>query len=317
MNKGNLSIIHYACLASLLHMAPFTTFADQAITKTLDKSNQSTTVLEIDINNLATEAVLDTKDKFEAILFDQQSQITYGKLDWDKNRAEGRITFEVNGKTEQTGLHISDIEALNLSDQYSTLLNGLHEAGIAHFSLSQNSTDTIEVDSKVKEPMLISPMARLPTIPATGEFESVTPKHLSNPHNNPIWPESGITRHAHGWAYDPDRPSESVWIHFYGIRRSSNDLEFIGSVLANKSRPDINQRYGISGSHGWSTVVPESWDIDGVHDLDGTCFDLPVQMTIDVQCSVRFHAYAIDRTGDGNTRLRNSPYLITATKYQW
>lgn len=59
-----------------------------------------------------------------------------------------------------------------------------------------------------------------------------------------------------GWAYDPDEPSKSLEIHVYvGGPAGSAQAEGHGGVMANHYRPDVNNAYGISGSHGFSSTI--------------------------------------------------------------
>jgi hypothetical protein len=267
----------------------------------------------VDTSKFATEAISDTNEKFEAILFDQQSQITYGHLYWDKNKSVGKITFEDGDNTDQISLQITDLSEIEPSERYSALLDGLYEAGIARFSMHEVNAISKQDSSKQAISSAVTVMSVVPR----GVFDAVTPKALTNMYIE--WPKTGITRTAHGWAFDPDRPSESVWVHFYG---TGGDLthKYIGAVLANKSRPDVNRAFGISGSHGWSTPVPEDWDIDGYLDMPNACITSTGVPFIEYACSVRFYAYAIDRTGDGPKRLNNNDgegyFDIQTAKYQ-
>lgn len=53
-----------------------------------------------------------------------------------------------------------------------------------------------------------------------------------------------------GWAYDPDKPGESITIHVYvsGL--------LVANVTTGIERPDVNAAFGITGAHGFDTIVP-------------------------------------------------------------
>lgn len=306
-----LNTLQYTGLAFLLFCSPFVTQADQLSsfpTNNLATSNNSVElppIRAIDTSTFATEATSDTDEKFEAILFDQQSQITYGKLYWDKKTSTGTIKFEYGNNTDEIQLNISDINEIEPSQRYSVLLDGLFEAGIAQFNMPNDDASTRRDHAKEILSLPITPRA-LNTI---GAFTLINPAHRTTGLLNM---DLNIVRLATGWGYDPDRPSESTWIHFYGRRGSEQKLEYIGPVFANESSPEVNRTFGISGSHGWSAVVPEGWDIDNNGDLEYECKpeNLPI-WGIYYRCQVEFYGYVIDRTGDGNSRFINSPYTIS------
>lgn len=95
--------------------------------------------------------------------------------------------------------------------------------------------------------------------------------------NNPRGDFNGIEAsgpnkvYVHGWAYDPDVPSERIPVHVY--------VDAAGTALeTDQHRTDVNQVNGIGGDHGW-----------GAH--------------LDAAPGSRVCAYAIDATGQGPTRL--------------
>ena len=59
-----------------------------------------------------------------------------------------------------------------------------------------------------------------------------------------------------GWAFDPDSPSASIAVHIYvGGPAGSSSCECYG-IDANKSSPDVNKVYGISGNHRFDVTIP-------------------------------------------------------------
>ena len=62
------------------------------------------------------------------------------------------------------------------------------------------------------------------------------------------------TIYVRGWAYDKDIPSQSIKVHVYvGGPWNSGAPGY--EISANVSRPDVNQTFGISGKHGFSTTI--------------------------------------------------------------
>ncbi|MEK7596678.1 MAG: hypothetical protein AAB450_01020 [Patescibacteria group bacterium] len=86
-----------------------------------------------------------------------------------------------------------------------------------------------------------------------------------------------------GWAYDPDDTSAQIGVHFYAGGRAGEGGVFIGSAVANVSRPDVNSTTGVTGNHGFSFTVPPSLHDGATHAI---------------------YAYGINSTG--STNLNNS-----------
>ncbi len=93
---------------------------------------------------------------------------------------------------------------------------------------------------------------------------------------------------ALGWAYDPDQSVTSIPVHFY------IDGTYAGQTTTNTSRPDVNQAFGITGNHGYSWSIPNSYRNGVTH-----------QMSV----------YGIDIGGNGstNSQLTNSPRSFNLT----
>ncbi len=64
--------------------------------------------------------------------------------------------------------------------------------------------------------------------------------------------DSGHCSILSGWVVDRDRPSSSINVHVYADGRAGDGGNYIGSYLANASRPDVNSALGVSGNHGFS-----------------------------------------------------------------
>ena len=60
-----------------------------------------------------------------------------------------------------------------------------------------------------------------------------------------------------GWAYDPDDVSASLSIHVYA-KDGAGNATFVGSTVANKSRPDVHSAYGCGNNHGFEATFDTS-----------------------------------------------------------
>jgi hypothetical protein len=71
---------------------------------------------------------------------------------------------------------------------------------------------------------------------------------------------------AAGWSLDPDNPSQSNTVHFY-IDGPAGSGTFIGSIVANIPRPDVNQTTGYPGNHGYNFPIPNQYRDGRQHTL--------------------------------------------------
>jgi hypothetical protein len=62
---------------------------------------------------------------------------------------------------------------------------------------------------------------------------------------------------AWGWALDPDTPNQPLYVQFYVLTFEQEIT--IGRVKTDQLRADINQGFGVVGTHGFSWQVPEQW----------------------------------------------------------
>ena len=100
---------------------------------------------------------------------------------------------------------------------------------------------------------------------------------------------------AWGWAFDPDSPSTSIAVHIY-IDGPAGDPDADGfSVPTNVNRSDVNSAYGISGTHGFSWLVPAPYNA-GTH---------------------TFYVYGINAQGGSNPQLSHSPTSRTFSVLQY
>jgi hypothetical protein len=205
------------------------------------------------LQNLATQALIDSDDRFEAILFDYQSQETIADLVWKNSESSGKIVFEVNNYKDEVSLQIANIEDMPPSQRYRILLQGLHEAGIAWL----NQRSEIKSFKKVDEASLL-----------TGQVNHI--KHgainlinsdKANDSTDYVYAQERV-RYAEGWAYDPDDMGKSIWVHLYGRTHSKSEYQYIGAVYADQHRPDVNQTLNISGNHGFKVKIPAGWNSD-------------------------------------------------------
>ena len=61
-----------------------------------------------------------------------------------------------------------------------------------------------------------------------------------------------------GWAYDPDSPSKSINVHVCVYKADGTTLYTDQTLTADRPRSDVNNSQGITGNHGFSTVIPIS-----------------------------------------------------------
>ncbi len=264
---------------------------------------------DIDIARLTAQATLDNDNKFEAILFDHQSQVTLGHLYWNQDEGTGQITLEYNHEKTEIDIQIADLSAMTSFERYDALLSGLQEIGRSW--LMQLLPDTISKSPDTLQRSSTGVGSATSDQP-TGFFDIVSPQFVMSVGS----PEKNFNRVAGGWSYDPNKPSISNWVHIYASYPGKNGISItthIASVYANKSRPDVNRVLGISGNHGWSLVIPESWDADGLKDNQKICG--PVLETSDgkssVKCATSYFAYGLDITRSTRTQLHNSPKAVS------
>ncbi|MFH1413676.1 MAG: fibronectin type III domain-containing protein, partial [Candidatus Omnitrophota bacterium] len=116
--------------------------------------------------------------------------------------------------------------------------------------------------------------------------------------NSPIGYFDGISSDgvAGGWVLDPDRPGQSTDVHFYIDGPAGSSGIFVGSVTANRPRPDVNEYFKnndhpeYTGNYGFAFYIPYEFKDNKEHQL---------------------YAYGIDMTGDQNLCLPGSPMLFT------
>jgi hypothetical protein len=88
---------------------------------------------------------------------------------------------------------------------------------------------------------------------------------------------------AHGWAFDPDQPKTSIQVHFYAGGEAGREGALAGYTKADSPRPDVNNHFGISGSHGFRWRIPQEFQ------------------------GLKIFGYAIDTSGGRNSMLHGSP----------
>lgn len=93
-------------------------------------------------------------------------------------------------------------------------------------------------------------------------------------------------RRIAGWAFDKNKSASSIPVHIY--------VDGVGYNTGNTavSRPDVNSAYGISGTHGFDWVVPDTWRDGKTHtaqiyglSVSGTPNVLIAQRTLDACAS--------------------------------
>jgi hypothetical protein len=208
----------------------------------LIKSVNTKTQAHLDIQNLATEALVDSENEFEAVLFDFQSQQTLASLVWNKIEGSGKILFEADGRKDEVSLQIANIDNVPSFERYNVLLQGLYEAGIAWLSLQNELPSFEQADEKQQLAAQITHIAH-------GAANSKSTSTVNSAET-----EDAVA-YAEGWAYYPDDSGKSIWVHLYARPDSKSAYRYIGAVFANQHHPDVNNTYGISGDHGFKVKV--------------------------------------------------------------
>jgi hypothetical protein len=258
---------------------------------------------------LATEAIVDTEQKFEAIFFDSQSQKTIGHLYWDHKSAEGKIEFGEGKTKEQTIIQISDFDAIPPTEQYEVLLRGLREAGIAWISQNKAAQSSLLINN---EEQTYSATA-FSNNSVIGYFDWISPTNSIGVGTSSF----NVTRYAGGWAYDKNASGKNIWVQIFGMGTQKSgigsDYRLVASVLANLPRPDVNRVMGVSGNHGWRLTIPEAWDADNVADTKNVCRTSKGKIgEYRVSCSAIFKAYGIALfTGNKYQLGSNTPGTIS------
>lgn len=107
--------------------------------------------------------------------------------------------------------------------------------------------------------------------------------------------------YAIGWSLDADLSSQSNTVHLYVNGPAGGGGAFIGSIVADVPRPDVNQSTGYPGNHGFRYYIPAQFRDNQPHTL---------------------YAYGIDLTGDNSKALTGSPKtfnllpVVTSTVFE-
>ncbi|GAB2692460.1 twin-arginine translocation signal domain-containing protein [Thalassiella azotivora] len=120
---------------------------------------------------------------------------------------------------------------------------------------------------------------------------------------------SGNTVRLQGWAFDPDRPSESVDVAVYvdgrGISWFPTDVD----------RPDVNSAFRVSGRHGYDIEIEvangrHTIDVYGINAGPGSGNPLLARRVVEVNPGVAplGHFDSAQTTGDGEVLLRGWAY---------
>ena len=110
-----------------------------------------------------------------------------------------------------------------------------------------------------------------------------------------------------GWAFDPDRPSQSIDVHFYVD--SVDASHWAGCVTANQSRPDVGN---------WERTRTDGNAKPAANDLHGYTFQIPASSPNSSTTSFRggLHtllAFPINVNVNGVEQGPNTPALSPAT----
>ncbi len=108
----------------------------------------------------------------------------------------------------------------------------------------------------------------------------------SAPNESPVgYFDAIVNGWAYGWALDRNTATQDVYIHVYIDGPAGGGGTHIGTVAANRPRPDVNRVLGLPGNHGFA-------------------FPIPVQFHRQPH---RLWVYALDTWGGVNPLLPGSP----------
>jgi hypothetical protein len=215
----------------------------QSVANLLIKSVNTSNQEHLETQNLATEALVDSDNRFEAVLFDFKSQQTLASLVWNNDKSLGKITFEVHDLKDEVSLQIADTNDMPSFERYNILLQGLYEAGIAWLSQQSGLQAFEQEDKKQQLAEQVNPIIN-------GAIDSIIPSSVNSTDSE------DVPRYAEGWAYNPNDSGKSIWVHLFARPNTDSAYQYIGAVFANQSRPSVNNTLGISGDHGFKVKIP-------------------------------------------------------------
>ncbi|MDP4001189.1 MAG: prolyl oligopeptidase family serine peptidase, partial [bacterium] len=123
----------------------------------------------------------------------------------------------------------------------------------------------------------------------TVNVSSTTPETNQTPVG---WIDRVTNEAINGWAVDPDHSDEPIIIHLYFDGEAGVSTNFV-ELTTNFVREDVNQTYGITGSHGFSYSLPSNLTDGKIHTVYAYALDLD------------------DKTGAANRLLNNSPQTFS------
>ena len=137
--------------------------------------------------------------------------------------------------------------------------------------------------------MIPSKVRPLQTVIILAALFAVSAAPVAHANPSPIGWLDGVTLDYRlvGWTLDPGSPEQSLEVHFY-VDGAAGHGVFVGAVVANLLRPDVNDVTGYAGDHGFSFEVPEQY-------RSGYRF---------------FYAYGTDSATDQHAELLGSPKTI-------
>lgn len=152
-----------------------------------------------------------------------------------------------------------------------------------------------------------------------------TAKQVVNMKNPVGWFDKADSVQFTGWAFDPDNKTANIDVHFYLDGLAGKGGKLIGYTKADQPRADINNLYGLSGSHGFvfkvqdadfNTVVTGQTGSSALQTVDSTPLGSTSTKAYATLGDGKLHAiyaYGIDSNGGQNLPLGGSPKFLQFT----
>src|SRR2546423_4183542 len=112
----------------------------------------------------------------------------------------------------------------------------------------------------MRDEMIPSKVRPLQTVIVLAALFAVSVAPGAHANQSPIGWLDGVTLDYRlvGWTLDSGSPEQSLNVHFY-VDGPAGRGAFVGAVVANLLRRDVNYVTGYAGDHGFSFEIPEQY----------------------------------------------------------
>ncbi len=136
------------------------------------------------------------------------------------------------------------------------------------------------------------------------------PVPITNSASSVGWFDSADAKRFVGWAFDPDNTTASIDVHFYANAPADKGGVLVGYTKTNLTRTDVNNLYGITGTHGFLANLQYTQPLNNFQNEPGV---IVVPATLRDGKSHDIYAYAIDSNGGKNPFIGGSPRKVVFT----